>query len=161
MDSNVCREHLEKLLTEEVSALAQLEESLGREHALLVDNNIDELDRAGELRQSCVATLIRIEDERRNLCCMLNVPADMHGLEQLLTWCDPTRGLRQRWAECAERATRCRNSNERNGALVSARLKRVEGLLDTLTGRANQPKVYGRQGGYDVSGRSGHVLARV
>jgi flagellar biosynthesis protein FlgN len=161
MDANVCHEHLAKLLTEEVGALAQLEELLDREHALLLDNNIDELDRAGELRQACVTALIRIEDERRNLCRMLNVPADMHGLQRLLSWCDPTSGLRLRWAECAERAARCRNANERNGALVSARLKRVEGLLDTLTGRANQPKTYGRQGGYDVSGRSAHVLATV
>ena len=161
MDSTACHEHLVKLLAEEVSALVQLEALLDREHALLMDNNIDELERAGELRQDCVTSLIRIEDERRNLCRLLNVPADMHGLERLLTWCDPTRSLQPRWAECAERATRCRNANERNGALVSARLKRVEGMLDTLTGRANQPKTYARQGGYDSSGRSTHVLATV
>ena len=161
MDAKACYEHLSKLLSEEISALTQLADVLDREHALLLDNNIDELERAGDLRQGCVTTLIGIEEERRNLCRLLNVPADMHGLERLLTWCDPTRGLQQRWAECAERATTCRNSNERNGALVSARLKRVEGLLDTLTGRANQPKTYARQGGYDISGRSANVLATV
>ncbi len=161
MDPKVCCEHLENLLSEEINALAQLEELLEREHGLLVDNNINELERAGELRQSCVGTLMRIEEERRNLCRQLNAPADMHGLERLLKWCDPGRGLQQRWADCAERAGRCRNSNERNGALVSARLKRVEGMLDTITGRAQQTKTYGRQGGYDVTGRSANVLARV
>jgi hypothetical protein len=90
-----------------------------------------------------VTTLVGIEEERRSLCRVLNVPADMHGLERLLTWCDPSSGLRQRWAECAERATRCRNSNERNGALVSARLKRVEGLLDTLMAAPISPRPMG------------------
>ena len=161
MDPNTCRTHLDKLLTEEIAALVQLEDLLDREHALLVDNNIDELEKAGDLRQACVATLIRIEDERRGLCHMMNVPADLSGLERLLGWCDPGRGLQQRWADCAERASRCRNSNERNGALVSARLKRVEGMLDTITGRANQPKTYARQGGYAASGRSSNVLATV
>jgi flagellar biosynthesis protein FlgN len=161
MDLKACREHLEKLLTEEVAALVQLEELLDREHTLLVDNDIETLERAGELRQACVDTLIRIEEERRNLCRVSNVPADMHGLQRLLTWSDPERTLQARWTDCGERAGRCRNANERNGALVSARLKRVEGLLDTLTGRANQPKIYGRQGGYQASGRSAHVLARV
>jgi hypothetical protein len=34
-------------------------------------------------------------------------------------------------------------------------------MLDVITGRANQPKVYARKGGYDISGRSDHVLATV
>jgi flagellar biosynthesis/type III secretory pathway chaperone len=161
MDAQLCRDTLGKLVGEELTALAQLEALLEREHALLLDNDIEEFERAGELRQSCVTTLLRIDDERRNLCRLSNVPADMHGLQRLLSWCDPERTLQARWAECAERATRCRNSNERNGALVSARLKRVEGLLETLTGRANQPKIYARQGGYQATGHSAHVLARV
>ena len=161
MDARQCRDQLAKLVAEEVAALVQLEALLDREHELLLANDIEEFERAGEQRQVCVTTLLRIEDERRSLCRMLNAPADMHGLERLLTWCDPERSLQARWAECAERATRCRNHNDRNGALVSARLKRVEGLLATLTGRANQPKTYGKQGGYETSGRSVHVLARV
>lgn len=161
MDPRVCREHLEKLLAEETSALAQLETLLDREHDLLTANDVDELDRAGEARQQCVGTLVRIEDERRSLCRMMNVPADMTGLDRLLTWSDPSRALRRRWTECAERATRCRQLNERNGALVAARLKNVEGALDVLTGRSNQPKVYGRQGAFQAAGRSARVLATV
>jgi len=161
MDAKLCRDHLEKLVGDELTALTQLEELLEREHTLLLNNDIEEFERAGEQRQACVTTLLRIEDERRNLCRLANVPADMHGLQQLLNWCDSARALQGRWADCAERAARCRNSNERNGALVSARLKRVEGLLETLTGRAQQPKIYAKQGGYQAAGRSAHVLARV
>lgn len=161
MDPAVCREHLQKLLAEENSALAQLETLLDREHELLIANDVDGLDRAGIARQSCVGVLVRVEDERRSLCRMMSVPTDAQGLDRLLNWCDPSHILRRRWAECAERAARCRNLNDRNGALVTARLKKVEGVLEVLTGRANQPKVYGRQGAFETPGRNARVLATV
>lgn len=160
MDPGVCREHLEKLLAEETAALAQLETVLDREHELLIANDVDALERAGETRQTLVGTLVRAEDERRSLCRMMNVPPDHQGLERLLAWCDPSRTLKRRWAECAERATRCRQANDRNGALVAARMKRLEGVLEVLTGRA-QSKVYGRQGAFETPGRSPRVLVRV
>lgn len=159
MDPTVCREHLDKLLAEEASALARLETLLDREHELLVANDVEELDRAGIERQSCIGELVRIEDERRSLCRAMNVPTDASGIDRLLNWCDPSHNLKRRWAACAERSLACRERNDRNGALVAARLKNVEGLLGVLTGRTNQPKVYGRQGGFESSTRVARVLA--
>lgn len=161
MNPGVCKEHIGKLLAEEATALMRLEGLLDKEHEFLVANDVEELDRAGEARQACMGELMRVEDERRSLCRMMNMPTDVSGLERLMTWCDPSRTLQKRWAECATRAGRCRDLNDRNGALVAARLKRVEGLLDVLTGRSQQPKVYGRQGGYETSGRAARVLATV
>lgn len=161
MDQNSCREHLETLISTEANALTRLETLLDQEHEFIVANDIEELDRAGAARQACIGELVRIEDERRSLCRMLNVPADARGLDRLLAWCDPSHALKRRWAGCAERAGRCRELNDRNGALVTARLKRVEGMLDLLTGRANQPKVYGKQGSFQTPHRSTNVLATV
>jgi flagella synthesis protein FlgN len=161
VDPKVCREHLDRLLDEEISALRRLEVLLDTEHGYLLANDIEELDRAGEVRQQCVGQLLRIEDERRSLCRMMNLPTDVVGIERLLAWCDPSRNLQRRWADCASLAANCRNRNDRNGALVNVRLKRVEGMLDVLTGRSNQPKVYGSKGSYESSGRSPNVLATV
>jgi flagellar biosynthesis protein FlgN len=161
VDQNVCREHLEKLISEEASALTRLEALLDKEHAVLLSNDVDELDRTGEARQACIGELVRIEDERRSMCRMINVPADPPGIARLLAWCDPSNQLKRRWASCTERATRCRELNDRNGALVAARLKRVEGMLDLLTGRSNQPKVYGKQGAFETTARSANVLVTV
>jgi flagellar biosynthesis/type III secretory pathway chaperone len=161
VDPGVCREHLQKLLGEEFSALTQLETLLDHEHELLLANDVEGLDRAGEQRQVCVGSLLRIEDERRQLCRMMNVPADVQGMERLLRWCDSSNTLQGRFADCAQRATHCRELNDRNGALVTARLKKVEGMLDVLTGRANQPKVYGRQGMFQQPRATQRVLASV
>lgn len=161
MDPRICRETLERLLVEEATTLARLEELLDKEHEFLTSNNVDELEKAGEARQSCISALIAIEDERRSLCRMMNVSPDAVGLDKLLNWCDPSRQLKTRWAACADRAAHCRSLNDRNGALVTARLKRVEGMLDVITGRANQPKMYGAKGGYEASTRNDRVLARV
>ncbi len=161
MDSTVCREHLEKLLIEEANVLERLQGVLDHEHELLLANDVDGLERAGETRQTCIGNLLRIEDERRSLCRMLNLPEDVTGLERLLAWCDSSGTLKQRWADCAERAGRCRDANDRNGALVTARMKKVEGMIDILTGRANEPKTYGKQGGYTSTSRGSRLTVSV
>jgi flagella synthesis protein FlgN len=160
VDPDVCREHLEKLLADEVSALTRLEGLLDREHEHLLANDVDELDRTGAERQSCVGELVRIEDERRSLCRMMNLPLDASGVDRLLNWCDPSHALKRRWADCGARAANCRERNDRNGALVTARLRRVTGMLEVLTGRANQPKVYDRGGAFESPQPSTRVLAR-
>lgn len=161
MDPTVCLEHFSKLLTEEANALSRLEQLLDREHELLVANDVEELDRAGVARQECVGELMRIESERLSVCRMMNVSADAAGLERLMRWCDPSGSLASRWAACADHASRCRIANDRNGALVAARMKKVEGMLDIVTGRANAPKTYAKQGGYDSAPRGPRVQITV
>lgn len=161
MDPVVCREHLEKLITEESGTLDQLLQLLDREHEVLVANDIEALDRASQARQTCIGTLLRIEDDRKALCRALNVPADAQGLDRILAWCDPSKQLRRRWSDLNDRATRCRSANDRNGALVTARMNRVQGLLDVVTGRAGEPKVYGKQGAFQNQPRTGRVLVSV
>lgn len=158
MDPVVCRDTLDKLIAEESSTLDQLHQLLDREHEFLVANDVDALERAGQARQTCVGTLMRIEDDRKALCRALNVPTDNSGLDRILAWCDPTKKLRQRWKELGERADRCRSANDRNGALVTARMSRVQGLLDIVTGRAGEPKTYGRQGAFQNQPRAGRVI---
>jgi len=161
LDSSVCREHLDRLLIEEAAVLERLQGALDHEHELLVANDVDALERAGEARQACVGDLLRIEDERRSLCRMMNLPEDATGLERLLAWCDASGQLGQRWTECADRAGRCWAANDRNGALVTARMKKVEGMLDVLTGRASEQKTYGKQGAYQSSSPASRVHVSV
>lgn len=148
MDASLCRDHLERLLAEENGLLAQLETLLDLEHSVLNNNDVDALEQAGQVRQTCMGSLVRVEDERRSLCRMSGKTADQRGLEELLKWCDTKGSLQAHWAECATRATRCRDRNDRNGMIVTARLKRVEGMLNIITGRTQTPATYGRQGAY-------------
>jgi flagellar biosynthesis protein FlgN len=157
MDPDLCREHLAKLLTEEVGCLAQLAELLEREHQILRTNDIPALQVAIKERQACVGRIVRIEDERRTLCRMLGHAADAKGLERLLRWCDPRGTLSANWALCTTRAARCREFNDRNGALVHVRLTRVQALLGVLTGRPADFKPYGRGASF-APARIGRVL---
>lgn len=158
MDPRICHEHLAKLLGEEFATLAALEEILEREHAVLLKNDTESLQQSAEARQRRYGALVRIDDERRSLCRSLGYSADLQGLEKLLLWCDPAGALQQRWGECAERAARCRKINDRNGALVAARLTRVQGLLGALTGRGEQAGTYGPNGIAPRAQRPGRVL---
>lgn len=158
MDGSACREALDALLAQEVAAFAELSGLLDREHALLVANDMDNLETVMEERQVAVGKLLRAEEERRSLCRMHGRGTDAAGTEQLMAWCDPRGTLKNRWAQCADGATRCRELNDRNGALVAARMKRVETLLTVLTGQKQETPTYGPKGAYSTV-RAGRVLA--
>jgi len=158
VDPGVCRESLATLLTQEVSSLNELAALLEREHALLVANDVEALERAMQERQVVIGRLLNVEEERRSMCRAHGQSADVAGLERLLAWADPRGSLQARLAECSKGAARCRELNDRNGALVLARMRRVEGLLGALTGqRAEVPATYGPKGAY-AEPRSGRVL---
>jgi len=158
LEPAACREALASILSTEASALTELAGLLEREHGLLEANDVDSLERVMEERQETVGRLLRAEDERRNLCRMHGREPDAAGSEQLMAWCDPSGTLRPQWAQCASGAARCRELNDRNGALVMARMKRVETLLGVLTGKAQETPTYGPKGAY-AAPRAGRVLA--
>ena len=158
MEVNACRDALESLLSTEVATLTELAGLLDREHRLLVANDVENLEIAMEQRQLSVGTLLRAEEERRDLCRMHGRGIDAAGVGQLMAWCDPRGTLKARWEECAQGAARCRELNDRNGALVMARMKRVESMLTVLTGQPQEAPSYGPKGA-NPAGRSGRVLA--
>jgi flagella synthesis protein FlgN len=158
VDQPACREHFATLLSQESGALDTLAGLLEREHGLLVSNDVTALEAAMAERQSCVGALLRVEEERRSLCRALGHTPDVPGLERVLAWCDPDGTLKSRWTDCATRGARCRDLNDRNGALVIARMKRVETLLGALTGRPGEAPTYSSAGGTAAASRSGSVL---
>jgi len=158
VDPGVCREHLTHLLREESELLAELEELLARESRVLETSDIQALESTTRSRQERMGALARIEEQRRSLCALHGFSADRAGLEGLMTWCDSEGSLLPRLRECAERAVRCRDLNDRNGIVVATRLKRVGGMLDALTGRPTRSDTYGPRGYSGSNGRPGRVL---
>jgi flagella synthesis protein FlgN len=156
LDRSLCRDTVARLIAEETATLVQLERLLDREHATIMANDVEALALAGDERHACMAALLRIEDERRSLCRMLGAASDAAGLHQVLIWCDPGQSLRKAWEACAASANRCRERNDRNGALVAVRLKRVEGALGALTGETLS--TYGPRGFYQGT-RGSRVVA--
>ncbi len=142
----VCREHLGSLLTEEVDALRELEDVLVREHDVLGARNVAAIERTALVRAQMMGDLARTEEQRRSLCTMHGYTPHWIGLESLMSWCDPNGTLLSRLRECAQRAIRCRDLNVKNGTLVTARMQQVEGMLNALTSKANQPVTYGPKG---------------
>jgi flagellar biosynthesis/type III secretory pathway chaperone len=158
VDPGVCREHLTTLLREESELLAQLEELLAREARVLETSDVTTLEATTRARQERMGALARIEEQRRSLCALHGFSADRAGLDGLIAWCDSEGRLLSRLRECAERAVRCRDLNDRNGIVVASRLKRVEGMLDALTGRPTRADTYGPKGYSTASPRPGRVL---
>jgi flagellar biosynthesis protein FlgN len=158
MDAAKCRENLARLIAQESAALNELSTILDREHGFLQANDVVSLEATTRERQRCVARIFRVDEERRALCLDLGRPLDLAGLEGLIRWCDPKGMLAGRWAECSEAAARCRKLNDRNGALVAARLKHVQARLGTLIESRREAVTYGPRGAYSQA-PSGRVVA--
>jgi flagellar biosynthesis/type III secretory pathway chaperone len=147
------------MLAEENAALAEFATLLDKEYAALRGRNIDALETLADARQASVVKLLKIEEERRSLCSMLGYDTDLAGLAKLIAWCDPAHKLGKSYAECASRARDCRDLNTRNGVLVGAQIKRVEGLLGAMTGAPAEPRAYGPRGQSNPYASSGKVLS--
>jgi flagellar biosynthesis/type III secretory pathway chaperone len=158
MDATQCRQFLEQSLNTEATVLQELNELLDQEHQLIVNDEIDDLEKTGSQRDSFIASLLKIDADRIALCRAAGKSADKQGLEQLLNWCDPQHHLHHRWKESAEQLQHCRTLNDRNGALVNTRLKRVEGVLDAMSGgqRRNE-RTYSSRGTAYQQNDSGSV----
>ncbi len=134
MEPQACREQFARYLADETGLLINLEQQLLCEHELLIANDIEGLEKASGMRQQTVARLQRLDEERRGLCRVRSLSSDGTGLDGLLSRCDPTGSLAAAHGLCATHAQRCRDQIERNGALVTARLNRVSGMLGMIEG---------------------------
>jgi flagella synthesis protein FlgN len=160
VDAALTRDTLRRLLAEENVALTEFEALLDREYGALAKRDIDALESLAEDRQTNILRLLKIEEERLSLCGMHGYDADLQGLAKMISWCDPARTLGRHYDECASRARKCRDLNDRNGILVGAQIKRVEGLLGALTGASAEPRAYGPRGQSNpYSAAAGTVLS--
>ena len=157
LDRDVCREHLAEVLAEEASLLVELRALLEREYEVMGTKDAIAVEKTLLARQERMGALARVEEQRRSLCSMHGYSADHSGLERLMVWCDPQGTLVSLLRQCAKYATDCRDLNDRNGSLVSAKLKRVEGLLGALTGRGSSADTYSSTGSTAPT-RPGRVL---
>ncbi len=139
--------HMGELLDQEAALLARLEALLAEEAETLRGDDFERLERVGHERHGCVGSLMAIDAERRSACRMFGIGEDGAGFESLLDRVDPPGTLKRRWHAGLQLAARCKDRNERNGAVVAARMRRVEALLAALRGGPDRvAPVYGAGG---------------
>ena len=136
---------LTRILSEEAGLLGELEAILQRETEVLCGEDAAAIQRIGGNRHRCVYTLSRLDAERTDTCRMLSFGSGRGALERLFEWADPSAALRLQWQSNLELARRCKGLNDQNGAIVAAKLGRVQQLLGKLRG-ATPPPVYSAKG---------------
>ena len=139
------RQHLERVLNDEARHLAELERLLIRETVVVNGDDAAAIERIGDVRRSCLDKLTRLDAERLAPGRMLAFGDGREGFGKLLAWCDSGDALRTRWEQNLLIARRCKDLNDRNGAVVALKLSQVRQALAQLRGGGSVP-VYGRQG---------------
>jgi flagellar biosynthesis/type III secretory pathway chaperone len=139
------RTHLSRILVEEAQLLIELHAVLEQETAVVTGEDPDAIARIGSNRHRCVNRLAQLASERADTGRMLSFGNDGAGLAKLFDWADPSATLRAKWNANLELARRCKSINDRNGAIVVAKLDRVQKLLGKLRGATPSP-VYSARG---------------
>ena len=137
--------HLDRWVNEEAQLLAELESLLRSEQATLGQDDLETLERIGHARQRCVQQLSRLAAERADVCRRLSLGDGRAAVARLHAWTDPSGALERRWLSNLDLARRCRDMNDGNGAIVTAKLTRVRQMLGALRGAA-PPPVYSARG---------------
>ncbi len=137
--------HLRRILDEEARLLAELEQVLRHETDILSSEDSDAIQNIGANRHRCVDRLTRLDAERADSCRMFSFGTGPGALDELLGWADSDGALRAQWTSNLELARRCKRLNDQNGAIVAARLQRVQQLLGKLRG-SSPPPVYSQRG---------------
>jgi flagellar biosynthesis/type III secretory pathway chaperone len=137
--------HLTRILAEEARLLGEFETVLRQETQILRGEDADAIQRIGANRHRYVDELTRLDGERADTCRMFSFGSGRGALERLFEWADPSAALRLQWQSNLELARRCKGLNDQNGAIVAAKLGRVQQLLGKLRG-ATPPPVYSAKG---------------
>jgi flagellar biosynthesis/type III secretory pathway chaperone len=138
------RTHVARLLADEAGLLLGFEKLLKQETLILRGDDTAAIERIGATRHACMAELTRLSGERDNSCQMLSFGTGRDAFEKLLAWCDAGGELNRRWQSNLTQARRCRDLNDRNGALVAVKLNHVQKLLTAIRGGDAEP-VYAQQ----------------
>jgi flagellar biosynthesis protein FlgN len=133
--------HLNRIVDDETRLLSELQALLHDEAAILVRNDMEAISRIGSTRQQCIDALTRLEVERADTCRMLSFGQGGGALTSLYGWCDPSGALTSKWLANLAIARQCKQLNDTNGAVVTAKLSRVQQLLMAIRG-ASAPPVY-------------------
>jgi flagella synthesis protein FlgN len=146
------QQHLRRILDEEARLLVELERVLQQETQILRGEDSDAIQNIGANRQRCVERLTRLDAERADSCRMLSYGSGPGALEKLLAWADQDGSLRTHWTANLELVRRCKRLNDQNGAIVAARLNRVQALLGKLRGSSPSPVYSARAARYGSLG---------
>jgi flagellar biosynthesis/type III secretory pathway chaperone len=145
-------QHLARILEEESRLLGELETLLQDETAILRGEDVEAIAQIGSTRQRCIDALTRLDGERTDTCRMLSFGQGRGALTRLYGWCDPSGALESAWLANLKIARRCQRLNDTNGAIVTARLSRVQQLLMVVRGTSAPPMYSPRGSRYGVLG---------
>lgn len=134
--------HLQRILGEEAHLLAELQGLLERETTILQGDDVAAIQNIGSERHRCVERLTQLDAERADSCRLLSFGRGAAAVEKLFGWCDGSGALQRQWLSNLQLARRCKELNDRNGAIVTVKLGHIQQLLGKLRGTP-APAVYG------------------
>ncbi|EED30855.1 FlgN protein [gamma proteobacterium NOR5-3] len=137
--------HLTPLLSAELNSLQSLERALEAEYQALINNKVDDLERATVAKNAAVAAHRAQQEQRLGWMQGLGLSPDSP-LGDLVSHCGDHQADIELQNQLIGLATQCQESNRRNGGLILRLQDRTRGALDVLRREDGGPDLYSLSG---------------
>ena len=128
-------DHMTAWLTDEITLYGQLVDLLSEEHQVLLQGDVETLNRVTPQKSACVAKIEAVDRQRAG---SPQPPQTSHP------------GL---WQQLSDLASLASKQNQANGKMINLRLQRTQEALSILRDDSDQSSTYGRDGHTRMPGK--------
>lgn len=140
------RKEIVELLSDTVYQALGLKESLEDERKALETEDMAAIERAVEVKSTCVEKLKVLDRQRDTLCKSWGFESGPDQMQSVIDFCDDANIVRNRWDHLMLVAAESSAMNLTNGAIIRVRQQQFESSLSLLRGRTPRIDTYGQRG---------------
>ena len=140
------RSEIVELLSDTVYQALGLKESLEDERKALETEDMAAIERAVDVKSTCVAKLKVLDQKRDSLCKSWGFKSGPDQMQAVIDYCDDAELIRNRWDHLMLVAAESSAMNLTNGAIIRVRQQQFESSLSLLRGRTPRIDTYGQRG---------------
>lgn len=140
------RNEIVELLSDTVYQALGLKEALEDERKALETEDLAALERAVDVKGTCVEKLKRLDRKRDTLCTSWGFASGPDQMQDVIDFCDDADLIKARWNQLMVIAAESNAMNLTNGAIIRVRQQQFESSLSLLRGRTPRIDTYGQRG---------------
>ena len=140
------RSEIVDLLSDTVHQALGLKEALDDERRALEVEDMLSIQRAAEIKSTCVEKLEVLDRKRDKLCSAWGFESGPEQMQAVIDWCDDAELISNRWEQLMTIAAESSSTNLTNGAIIRVRQQQFESSISLLRGRMPRVDTYGQRG---------------
>jgi flagellar biosynthesis/type III secretory pathway chaperone len=152
---------IELVLNKEVDMMRAFAQLLENEQAILVNNQIDQLETITPDKNRLLNEIFSLEKQRNQILIAQGYSGDLGGMTGFLSAHAEAKHVAASWNTLIEVSTKAQENNRTNGLLISRQMNKNQSALNILQHNNQAVSTYGSDGQSKLNTTSGRgIIAR-